>query len=158
MISFGDQLKQLRKTKGLTQQQLADKFYLNKSSVSRYENNTQLPENELLQKIADFFNVSIDYLLGRNENSTNFFNGSTDLTIPMTEVEWQPVITHKDKLDITKESEQMIVNIDKAETVEFCGTPADDEDKEFLRMAYERFLTDVRIYNKQKYTPKKYKK
>lgn len=65
MASFGDRLKELRKKSNLTQQELASKFYLNKSSISRYENGTQLPEHELLEKIADYFDVSIDYLLGR---------------------------------------------------------------------------------------------
>ena len=52
----------------------------------------------------------------------------------------------------------MIDNLAEADIVEFCGTPADEEDKEFLKMAYERFLSDVRVYNKMKYTPKKYRK
>lgn len=71
MASFGDRLKQLRKESNLTQQELACKFYLNKSSISRYENGTQLPEHDLLEKIADYFNVSIDYLLGRTDSKTN---------------------------------------------------------------------------------------
>ena len=132
--------------KRLTQQQLADVFYLNKSSISRYENNSQIPENELLQKIADYFEVSVDYLLGRSKEQS-----------PPNK-EFKPELTKKEKIDIEKEALQMINNIDNADIVEFCGTPADDEDKEFLRMAYEKFLSDVRVYNKMKYTPKKYKK
>ena len=68
------------------------------------------------------------------------------------------MLTKKEKLNIEKEALQMIENIDKAKIVEFCGNPADDEDKEFLRLAYEKFLSDVRVYNKMKYTPKKFKK
>ena len=144
MVTFGQRLKELRKSKRLTQQQLADIFFLNKSSISRYENDSQLPENEQLQKLADYFNVSIDYLLGRDENPN-----------PTSSPE---MLTKKEKLDIEKEALQMIENIDKAKVVEFCGNPADDEDKEFLRLAYQKFLSDVRVYNKMKYTPKKYKK
>lgn len=143
MVTFGQRLKELRKSKRLTQQQLADIFFLNKSSISRYENDSQLPENEQLQKLADYFNVSIDYLLGRDENPN-----------PTSSPE---MLTKKEKLDIEKEALQMIENIDKAKVVEFCGNPADDEDKEFLRLAYEKFLSDIRVYNKMKYTPKKYK-
>ena len=51
----------------------------------------------------------------------------------------------------------MIENIDSIPTIEFCGTPADDEDKEYLKAAYQKFLSDVRVYNKKKYTPNKYK-
>ncbi len=67
MATFGQRFKELRSEKRLTQQQLADNFYLNKSSISRYEQNKQIPEIDLLQKLADFFNVSVDYLLGRSD-------------------------------------------------------------------------------------------
>lgn len=144
MITFGERLKELRNSKKLTQKQLADIFYLNKSSISRYENNSQMPENEILQKLADFFEVSIDYLLCRTDEQTPPISNNS--------------LSKKEKLDIEKEALHMIENIDNADVIEFCGIPADDDDKEFLRMAYERFLSDVRVYNKMKYTPKKYKK
>ncbi|MCG8540216.1 MAG: helix-turn-helix transcriptional regulator [Clostridia bacterium] len=67
MSTFGQRFKELRKNKGLTQETLAKNFYLNKSSISRYEQNKQLPEMDLLKKFADFFDVSIDYLLGRTD-------------------------------------------------------------------------------------------
>lgn len=67
MEKFGRRFKEERKRKGLTQEQLADKFFLNKSSISRYEKGTQTPEMPTLQKIADFFEVSTDYLLGRTD-------------------------------------------------------------------------------------------
>ncbi len=66
MISFGDNFKKLRKEKNMTQDEIAKMFYLNKSSISRYEKNKQVPEIELLEKFADFFSVSVDYLLGRS--------------------------------------------------------------------------------------------
>ncbi|MBU3131547.1 helix-turn-helix domain-containing protein [Clostridium gasigenes] len=143
----GDIIKTLRENKGISQKELAKLITVASSTVGMYESNKRVPSSDMLDVIASYFNVSVDYLLGR-----------TNVSEAPTKQNWTPTISNKDKLDIIKESEQMIVNIDKAETVEFCGTPADDEDKEFLRMAYEKFLTDVRIYNKQKYTPKKYKK
>lgn len=66
MTSFGYRFKDLRLEKNLTQQQLADMFYTKKSSISRYENNLQIPEIDSLQKFADFFHVSVDYLLCRS--------------------------------------------------------------------------------------------
>jgi transcriptional regulator with XRE-family HTH domain len=75
MATFGERFKLLRLEKGLTQDKLAETFFTKKSSISRYENNLQIPEIESLQKYADFFGVSIDYLLGRsnvkNPESTN---------------------------------------------------------------------------------------
>ena len=70
MISFGYRFKMLRKEKNLTQQELATdinkKYNLTygKSAISTYENNKRIPETEALKKFADYFNVSVDYLLG----------------------------------------------------------------------------------------------
>ena len=63
--SFGSRLRKLRLSKNLTQEKFAEIFYLNKSSVSKYEKNKNFPENQLLIRIADFFDVSLDYLLCR---------------------------------------------------------------------------------------------
>ena len=63
--TFGSRLKALRLSKNLTQEKFANIFYLNNSSISKYEKDKNLPENQLLIKIADFFDVSVDYLLCR---------------------------------------------------------------------------------------------
>ena len=63
--TVGSRLKALRLSKNLTQEKFANIFYLNKSSISKYEKDKNLPENQLLIKIADFFDVSVDYLLCR---------------------------------------------------------------------------------------------
>ena len=60
MATFGDRLKILRTENHLTQEELANNFFLNKSSISKYEKNLQLPENNLLREIAKFFDVSLD--------------------------------------------------------------------------------------------------
>lgn len=73
MNTLGKRLRYLRKENGLTQEQLADIFLLNKSSISRYEKGHQVPEIDTLNQIADFFDVSIDYLLGRT-NTKQFEN------------------------------------------------------------------------------------
>lgn len=70
MNNFGDRFKEQRQKKGLTQQEVADIFHINRSSISRYEKNQQVPEVQLLQKICDFFEVSIDYLVNGNENNS----------------------------------------------------------------------------------------
>lgn len=55
----------------MTQQDFAEQFNLNKSSISKYEKDKNLPENQLLVEIADYFNVSVDYLLCRTNNPTS---------------------------------------------------------------------------------------
>ncbi len=64
MAKFGDSLKELRKKSGLTQQQLADKIWVTKASISYYEKSERIPSPEVLVKLAEAFHVSTDYLLG----------------------------------------------------------------------------------------------
>lgn len=66
---FGKNLKFLRERNGLTQEQLANRFNLMKSSISMYENNVRLPNAETIKDFANFFNVSIDYLMGNEINN-----------------------------------------------------------------------------------------
>jgi transcriptional regulator with XRE-family HTH domain len=62
---FAKRLKELREEHQLTQEQLADKIDTNKQTLSRYEKNQREPGINIVAKIADFFEVSIDYLAGR---------------------------------------------------------------------------------------------
>lgn len=63
-----DRLKALRKEKHITQVQLADLIGLERSTIGKYEGNKgNLPSPEILQQLADFFDVSVDYLLDRTD-------------------------------------------------------------------------------------------
>lgn len=66
---FPDTLRKLRKEKKLTQRQLADMLYVDCSAVTKWETGKANPDFEKQQKLADIFNVSIDYLLGREEKA-----------------------------------------------------------------------------------------
>ena len=61
-------LKFLRKQKGISQIKLAMDLSMNQNSISRYENETREADYATLIKFADYFNVSIDYLLERTDN------------------------------------------------------------------------------------------
>lgn len=63
---FGDIIKNLRTSHNLNQVQLAQKLNVSKQTVSNWENNNILPSIEMLVKIADFFCVSADFLLERD--------------------------------------------------------------------------------------------
>lgn len=67
-MTFGERLKELRKKRSLTQSQLGARLNVTKASISGYENDTRSPDRETLVKIAEIFNVSTDYLLGRTED------------------------------------------------------------------------------------------
>ena len=66
MTTFGQRLRRARKSKDITLQELADKLNTNKSTLSRYENNKREPKLDLIKDLADYLNVSVDYLLGRS--------------------------------------------------------------------------------------------
>ena len=61
-------LKQIRKSKGISQLKLAIDLNTNQNTISRYETGEREPGINELIKIADYFNVSVDYLLGRTDN------------------------------------------------------------------------------------------
>ena len=61
-------LKQLRKERKISQLQLAFDLNMNQNTISRYENLERQADYDTLIRFADYFGVSIDYLLGRTEN------------------------------------------------------------------------------------------
>lgn len=66
-IRFGEILKDLRRKKDITQEELADILGVTSQSVSRWEKGACYPDMELLPAIANYFNVTVDDLLGMNE-------------------------------------------------------------------------------------------
>ena len=64
---FGVKLKELRIEKGLSQRKLGEIFGVCNQTVSFWETGSREPDLDALVKIADFFEVSVDYLLGRED-------------------------------------------------------------------------------------------
>jgi len=69
-VSFGEKLKELRKEHGLTQEELSKNIHVSISTVGMYERGERFPAENNLKNLADFFNVSMDCLLGRTNQST----------------------------------------------------------------------------------------
>lgn len=67
MSVLGDRLRQLREEKGLLQRELAESLNLSRVAITQYEQGRRVPEVDILVKLADFFMVSVDYLLGRTD-------------------------------------------------------------------------------------------
>ncbi|MGG3773061.1 helix-turn-helix domain-containing protein [Heyndrickxia faecalis] len=67
---FGKRLSALRKQKGLSQYELADRLGYSRGQIANYEQGKREPDYETLRKIADFFDVTTDYLLGRTDIRT----------------------------------------------------------------------------------------
>jgi transcriptional regulator with XRE-family HTH domain len=77
MMTCGDKIAALRDKRGLTQEDLASKIGISRASLSHYEKNRREPDYTTLTKLADFFHVSVDYLLGRTEDPVK----TTDLAV-----------------------------------------------------------------------------
>lgn len=141
---LGARLKALRKAKNLTQKELAEEISVTHVSISGYENGNRTPDTETLQALADFFNVTTDYLLGRDEANT-------------------PKLTPKDERDIAKAMNKLKDQLknDKSTDNEknglsFHGEPLSDEAIDSLLSALEFAERTAKVINK-KYTPKKYR-
>lgn len=63
---LGEKLRTLRKKRNLTQEDLGNIFGLSASTIGMYEQNRRIPDLYTLEKIADFFNVPVDYLVKSN--------------------------------------------------------------------------------------------
>ena len=82
MSTFADRLKELRQEKKLTQSDLADRLNIGRSAIAMYERGQRIPRFKIINEIADFFNVSTDYLSGK----TSSRHGS--ILTPEQQKEW----------------------------------------------------------------------
>lgn len=89
IYDFGIILQRLRKEKGMTQKQLADKIQKESSIISRYEKGLQNPTFETVREFAMIFNVSMDYLAGmeRDSNISTFGLNSEQIAVTKNLVE-----------------------------------------------------------------------
>lgn len=69
-VSFGKILKSLREDRDLNQEDIAKYMNVDRSTVGKWESGPSKPDYEKLVKLADFFNVTTDYLLGNSKTST----------------------------------------------------------------------------------------
>lgn len=78
ILTLNENIKRLRLTRGLSQVGFAKAMGVSKQCVSNWENDNVMPSIEMLVKIADYFNVTTDYVLGRNEKTYIDVSGLTD--------------------------------------------------------------------------------
>ena len=83
MVDLGEKLKTLRNEKRLTQAQVAERIGVSKAMVSSYEVGSRLPSYEILVKLACFFGVSTDFLLGVSKRKSLDIEGLTERQIEL---------------------------------------------------------------------------
>jgi len=69
-ITIGENIKRLRRERGMTQEQLAEKLNITNAAVSKWERGDSLPDITMLFPIADYFGISVDELMGHIERDT----------------------------------------------------------------------------------------
>ncbi|MBP2620345.1 helix-turn-helix domain-containing protein [Streptococcus panodentis] len=95
---FPERLKKLRKEAGLTQKQIAEKFGIKQPNYQQWESGKRKPSGETLEKFADFFSVSTDYLLGNTDNKV-----PTSASLQSAEVMFRKTV---DDFNLTKEQQE----------------------------------------------------
>ena len=95
---MGEFLKHLRKDKGLTQEQLAEHFYVSSRTVSRWETGSNMPDVEMLIELADFYDVDIREIIDGERKSENMDNETKDTLIKVAEYATEESNKRKERL------------------------------------------------------------
>ncbi len=85
-IKIGEFLKQLRKEKGLTQEQLAEQFNVSRRSVSRWETGSNLPDVDILIEMADYYEVDLRELIDGERKSEKMNEELKETVLKVTEL------------------------------------------------------------------------
>ena len=97
---FGDIFKELRLEKKLSQEKIAEDLEISQPLIAKWESHQSTPSPEMLDYIADYFNVSVDYLIGRSKYRTLEADNS----------ELDNVLFSKAK-DLTDDEKKTIINV-----------------------------------------------
>ncbi len=138
--NIGEKIANLRKKRGMSQSQLAKELNIGTSTLGMYETGKRSPNPEMLNKIADYFHVSVDYLLGREIKTEAYYE-----------------LSNKEKNDIALQAEKLMEGIESGENLNFYGEPATEEQKERLLIAVQTAMEMNKRKAKKKFTPKKYR-
>ena len=74
-MKIGDRIKKLREENGLMQQDVSNTLDIEQSTLANYENNRRVPKTDILIKIANYYGVSLDFLVGMTDNRFNSYKG-----------------------------------------------------------------------------------
>ena len=94
MRSFGEILTSLREERGIYQKELAAILKVSVGTVSNYENNIHFPDQDALLQLADYFGVTVDYLLGRTSYRYSLDTLNEEYAPGMTVAELVDIIQH----------------------------------------------------------------
>lgn len=144
MELFAKRLKECRESMNISINDLAEYLGLNLATLYRYEKGEfKSVKQPILEKIATYLNTNIDYLTGKSDNKYTTQN--------MT------ALSNKENKEIS-DIVNMTTELLKQEGLMFNGDPANDEAVQSIIDSMQIGLELAKKKNKQKYTPKKYKR
>lgn len=138
-MEFGERLKSLRLERDMTQEQLAQVLNVTRPTIAGYETKRKQPDFDKLSRIADFFSVSVDYLLGRTDDKN-------EVIVPDS---------FKNKHSVTKRDLSQLDNVLNNVGTFFMNDQVNDEDKEKLMRDIQDLFWEAKDINKEKYGRKK---
>lgn len=94
----GEFLKHLRKDKGLTQEQLAEHFFVSSRTVSRWETGRNMPDVDMLIELADFYDVDVREIIDGERRSENMDKETKDTLKKVAEYATEETMKRKEKL------------------------------------------------------------
>ena len=134
-----ERIKELAKQRGWSLQKVAEEAGIGINSIYRW--NKKVPSTKSLTKVAKVLNVSVDYLLGKDEHKDHYYD-----------------LTDKEKNDIGIQAEKLMKGIESGHDLNFYGEPATEEQKNRLLIAVQTAMEMNKKEAKKKFTPKKYRK
>lgn len=139
-MNLGERLKKLRLQKGISQTELAKHFNIARSTLSQYESNIRTPSDEIKLKFAEYFNVSVDFLLGRETNEPE--NNTAGINIPKE---------YTDKYKVTsRDKKQYLEEMKKANEAFFMNDELNDEAKKEMLDLMSELFWEAKTMNKRK--------
>lgn len=142
MGSLYETINELCESKGITGYRLCKDIGLTPGALTDLKmGRKQNLSAKNMDKVASYFGVSVSYLLGSEEQKN----------VP-------PVLTEKGKRDIAKELESFVAELEGEENIMFDGDPMTPEAKESIVAAMKLGLEAAKLKNKERFTPKKYRK
>lgn len=133
--------EQLLQKKGVSSYKVAKEAGVTQTALSNWKSGRSTPTAKTLQKIADYFGVTIDYLMTGDDSS-------------------EQGLTARDNRDIAKDLDNIMKKLTSGENgpASYNGEEISPEAAELFKDELEIALKRLKLINKEKYTPKKYKK
>lgn len=133
-----NRIRELRRERGLTLKKLGQIIGVAESTMCQYETGKRQPGNETLLKLGELFDVSVGYILGAEES-------------PVSSSSQPPIQGGSDIGDI-------LTKLEEADDLMLYGEPLTDEARASIVAAMKLGMEAAKAKNKEKFTPKKYRK